>query len=93
MRLCVILKRGHGKYREKYSTRSITDNEKNSRVCRVLVKSSGRIPRLHVNMAELLRGRKFTVHFFFSPPLLFQLIFRFEREQNSLSIMLEKCTT
>lgn len=68
MRLCVILKRGHGKYREKYSTRSITDNEKNSRVCRVLVKSSGRIPRLHVNMAELLRERKFTVHFFFPPP-------------------------
>lgn len=65
MRLCAILKRGHGKYREKYSTRSITDNEKNSRVCRVLVKSSGRIPRLHVNMAELLRERKFTVHFFF----------------------------
>lgn len=85
MRLCVILKRGHGKYREKYSIRSITDNEKNSRVCRVLVKSSGRIPRLHVNMAELLRERKFTVHFFF------QLIFRFEREQNS--IILEKCTT
>ena len=52
------------------------DNEKNSRVCRVLVKSSGRIPRLHVNMAELLLERKFTVRssfFFFRAYISFRV--------------------